>query len=76
MRPARPSAGTGASARWWRPLLAPLGFVAYMAYLWRHTGEPLAWRLTERGGWHSYPSLTYPFRIVWARSCPIRWPPP
>ena len=47
------------------PLLAPLGAVAYMAYLWRHTGEPLAWRLTERGGWHSYPSLTYPFRIVW-----------
>jgi len=47
------------------PLLAPLGAVAYMVYLWRHTGEPLAWRLTERGGWHSYPSLTYPFRIVW-----------
>jgi len=47
------------------PLLAPLGFVAYMAYLWRHTGEPMAWRLTERDGWHSYPSLAYPFRIVW-----------
>ena len=47
------------------PLLAPLGFVAYMAYLWRHTGELAAWRLTERGGWQSYPSLSYPFRIVW-----------
>jgi hypothetical protein len=47
------------------PLLAPLGFVAYMAYLWQHTGQLMAWRLTERGGWHSYPSLTYPFRIVW-----------
>jgi hypothetical protein len=46
------------------PVLAPMGFVAYMVYLWRHTGQPLAWRLTERGGWHSYPSATYPFRIV------------
>jgi len=47
------------------PLLAPLGFVAYMAYLWRHTGTPSAWRLTERGGWKSYPSAAYPFRILW-----------
>ncbi len=47
------------------PLLAPLGFVAFMVYLWQHTGQLMAWRLTERGGWHSYPSLTYPFRIVW-----------
>jgi len=46
------------------PLVAPLGFVAYMAFLWRHTGEAMAWRLTERGGWHSYPSVTYPFRII------------
>jgi len=46
------------------PLMAPLGFVAYMGYLWHHTGQLAAWRLTERGGWHSYPSLTYPFRIV------------
>ena len=30
-----------------------------------HTGTLDAWRLTERGGWKSYPSLTYPFRIVW-----------
>jgi hypothetical protein len=47
------------------PLLAPLGFLAYMAYLDRHTGTLNAWRLTERGGWKSYPSLDYPFRIVW-----------
>jgi len=47
------------------PLLAPLGFVTYMAYLWRHTGELTAWRLTERGGWHSYPSLAFPFQILW-----------
>jgi len=48
------------------PVLAPLGFVAYMAYLWAHTGSLMAWRLTERGGWKSFPSATYPFRIVWA----------
>lgn len=47
------------------PFLAPLGFVTYMVYLWRHTGELMAWRLTERGGWHSYPSLAYPFQIAW-----------
>jgi len=46
------------------PLLAPAGFVAYMAYLRVHTGTLSAWRLTERGGWHSYPSLLYPFRII------------
>ncbi len=47
------------------PVLAPLGFVAYMAYLRVHTGQLTAWRLTERGGWKSYPSLVYPFQIVW-----------
>ena len=48
------------------PVLAPMGFLAYMAYLWAHTGNVLAWRLTERGGWQSFPSASYPFRIVWA----------
>ncbi len=48
----------------WAPLLAPLGFIAWMAYLWIHTGNAMAWRLTERGGWNSYPSLLYPFRIL------------
>ena len=52
----------------WRSLgalvLAPLGFVAWMTYLWRHTGNLMAWRLTEREGWHSYPSLGYPLHIV------------
>jgi hypothetical protein len=46
------------------PALAPLGFVAYMAYLRVHTGQLDAWRLTERGGWHSSASPTYPFRIL------------
>jgi hypothetical protein len=46
------------------PVLAPLGFLAYMGWLWRHTGVLDAWRLTEKGGWHSTPSLTYPFHIL------------
>jgi hypothetical protein len=53
-----------------RPLVAPVlavsGFLAYMFWLWRHTGVLNAWRLTERGGWKSSPSLSYPFRIIWA----------
>jgi hypothetical protein len=46
------------------PILAPLGFVATMVWFWRHTGVLNAWRLTERGGWNSYPSLRYPIHIV------------
>lgn len=46
------------------PILAPTGFAAWMIYLWIHTGNVRAWQLTERGGWNSYPSLVYPFRIV------------
>jgi hypothetical protein len=41
------------------PVLAPIGFLAYQAWLWRHTGVLNAWRLTERGGWNSYPSLRW-----------------
>lgn len=46
------------------PVLAPLGAIAYMVYLWIHTGQWNAWRLTERGGWQSYPSLVYPVHIL------------
>jgi hypothetical protein len=46
------------------PVLAPLGFIAYMGWLWAHTGTLSAWRWTERWGWNSYPSFTYPFRVV------------
>jgi hypothetical protein len=57
-----------ARSRNWRalaaPILAPLGFVAYQLWLWAHTGNLLAWRLTERGGWHSYPSVLYPVHLV------------
>jgi hypothetical protein len=45
------------------PVLAPLGFLAYMVWLWRHTGVLNAWRLTERGGWNSFPSALYPVHI-------------
>ncbi len=57
-----------AGGRDWRalaaPVLAPVGFVAYQVWLWMHTGALNAWRLTERGGWQSYPSLAYPVHIV------------
>jgi hypothetical protein len=53
-----------------RPLVAPVlavsGFFVYMGWLWRHTGVLDAWRLTEQGGWHSSPSLGYPFSIIWS----------
>jgi hypothetical protein len=41
--------------REWRalvaPALAPAGFVAFMAFLWARTNEPLAWFEVQRGGW-------------------------
>jgi hypothetical protein len=52
----------------WRSLLAPvmtpIGFMAYQIWLWVHTGNVSAWRLTERGGWKSYPSLVYAAHTV------------
>ncbi|HEY5120089.1 MAG TPA: mannosyltransferase family protein, partial [Acidimicrobiales bacterium] len=48
----------------WALALSPVGFAAWMAYLWVHTGTLMAWRLTERGGWQSYPSLAYPVHIL------------
>jgi hypothetical protein len=54
--------------RQWRalaaPLLAPVGFVTYQLWLWAHTGDLSAWRATERGGWHSYPSPAYPVHLL------------
>jgi len=46
------------------PVLAPVGFVGYMAWLWVHTGSLSTWRLAERGGWKSYPSLAYPLHVI------------
>jgi hypothetical protein len=46
------------------PVLAPLGFVAYMGWLWRHTGVLNAWRVTEQGGWRSTTSFSYPFHVL------------
>jgi Mannosyltransferase (PIG-V) len=54
--------------RWWSalaaPVLSPLGALAYLAYLQVHTGSWQAWRRTEEGGWHSYPSLRYPLHVL------------
>ena len=33
------------------PLLAPLGFLAYMAYLWQRTGDITYWYWAERSFW-------------------------
>jgi len=33
------------------PVLSPFGVVAFFAYLWAHTGTPLAWFLGQRRGW-------------------------
>ena len=46
------------------PVLAPLGGLGWLVFLWVHTGRLNAWRSTERGGWQSYPSLRYPFHII------------
>jgi hypothetical protein len=46
------------------PVLAPLGFLGFMLWLWEHTGVLSAWRLTERQGWQSYPSFVYPVHIM------------
>ncbi len=57
-----------ADHRNWRalvaPILAPLGFVGYQVWIWQHTATLNAWRLTERGGWKSYPSLVYAVHTV------------
>jgi Gpi18-like mannosyltransferase len=46
-------------------LLIPLGLLAFMAYLWQHVGDPLAFKHAEsawdRTGWHFH-NLYYQFR--------------
>ncbi len=57
------------ATRHWRalaaPALVPAGFIGYQLWLWRHTGNLWAWKLTERGGWNSYLSVKYPVHVVW-----------
>ncbi len=57
-----------ADGRDWRsiaaPVLAPLGFVAFQAWLWVHTGDLWAWRLTERYGWRSTISPAFGLQSV------------
>ena len=42
--------------REWRslvaPALAPIGFIAFHLFLWRRTGEKLAWFRTQSDAWH------------------------
>lgn len=45
------------------PLLAPLGFLAFMAFLWRRTGSWSAWFTVEKRVWHERVDLT----AVWHR---------
>lgn len=33
------------------PALAPLGVVVFFTFLWRRTGDPLAWFTAQRAGW-------------------------
>lgn len=44
--------------REWRalvaPVLAPLGFVGYMAFTWRNTGRADSWFLAQRLGWNEH----------------------
>ena len=35
----------------WAPVLAPTGALAYFAFLWRRTGDPLAWYHSEKLFW-------------------------
>ena len=37
------------------PILSPLGVAAFFAYLWAHTGTPLAWFISQRRGWQPGP---------------------
>ena len=46
------------------PVLAPLGTLVYLVWIWRHTGVASAFSQTERGGWRSFLSIAYPFRII------------
>ena len=65
VRPRRPPGGTGDPGPC-SPRCSPRsGSWPTWSICGVHTGQLTAWRLTERGGWKSYPSLAYPFRIVW-----------
>ena len=56
------------SRREWASLvsvaLAPLGIIAWFAYLWVSTGSLTAWYQTERGGWNEHESPTAIINLV------------
>ncbi|MGH9043588.1 MAG: glycosyltransferase 87 family protein [Acidimicrobiales bacterium] len=45
-------------------VIAPLGAIAYIVWLWAHTGTLGAFPRTERGGWKSYLSIRYPAKLI------------
>ncbi len=55
--------------REWRALLAPavapLGLVAFFAFLWAWTGTPLAWFVAQRHGWEIGPLGTGIVSQLW-----------
>ena len=42
---------TSVLAPLWAPTLAPVGVLAYFAFLWKRSGDPLAWYHSERLFW-------------------------
>lgn len=58
------AAGVELRRRGWRarrsllaPLLAPTGLVAFLVYLWAHTGTPLAYTEAQKYGWNEKTDL-------------------
>jgi hypothetical protein len=47
-----------------RPILSPLGVVAWMGYLWAYTGTPFIWARAERAWDDSFDPLTLVTRFL------------
>jgi len=48
------------------PALAPLGVIAFFAYLWAWVGTPFAWFIAQRRGWQGgSPGTSIPSQWVW-----------
>ena len=51
---------------WAAVALAPLGVLAFFAYLWVEVGTPLAWIITQRRGWQGgVPAASIPGVFSW-----------
>jgi hypothetical protein len=64
------AAGAIRGHRQWKaliaPLLAPLGFVAFQAFLWARTGDAGAWIRTQHEGWGERLALDATWDKIWA----------